>query len=212
MIDLHTHTFLSDGVLGPAELIRRCEVKGYRCLAIADHVDTATAGHSVPIVVKTCRDVGPTTSMKLKPGAELTHVRLAHFADLVKRVRGLGAEVVIAHGETVVEPVLPGTNRAAIEAGVDVLAHPGLISREDVELAAERGVCLEISGRKGHSLTNGHVAALAREVGAELVFGSDSHTPDDLVDRDLAQTIAAGAGLSQAEIERLFARAEEFFA
>ena len=32
------HTFLSDGVLSPVELIRRAHVAGYRVMAITDHV------------------------------------------------------------------------------------------------------------------------------------------------------------------------------
>ena len=121
----------------------------------------------------------------------------------------VGAAVVLGHGETIVEPVLPGTNRAAIEAKVDVLAHPGLISEQDARLAAERGVFLEISGRKGHSFTNGHVAQISRRVGARLVFGSDSHAPGDLLPRAQAERIAAGAGLSPDEIAALFQNAEE---
>jgi len=211
VIDLHTHTVLSDGVLLPSELIRRCEARGYRCLVVADHVDTGTAEMVIPVLVKVCNDIAPTTKMKLKPGVELTHVRPEHYGDLVKRVRDLGAEVVVAHGETIVEPVIAGTNRAAIEAGVDVLGHPGLMTREDVELAAARGVCLEISGRRGHSLTNGHVVKLALEVGADLVFGTDTHAPDDLVSRVMAETIARGAGLSVADTKKLFVTAERFF-
>ena len=37
MIDLHTHSFFSDGVLSPSELIRRAVVKGYKAIAITDH-------------------------------------------------------------------------------------------------------------------------------------------------------------------------------
>ena len=38
MYDFHTHTFLSDGVLSPIELIRRAFVRGYRGMAVTDHV------------------------------------------------------------------------------------------------------------------------------------------------------------------------------
>ena len=41
MIDFHTHTFLSDGELVPAEHIRRAEVHGYRVLGLSDHADFA---------------------------------------------------------------------------------------------------------------------------------------------------------------------------
>ncbi len=39
MIDLHTHSILSDGDLLPLELARRAKVKGYTLLGISDHVD-----------------------------------------------------------------------------------------------------------------------------------------------------------------------------
>lgn len=39
-VDLHTHTNLSDGVLGPMELIARAREAGIRILALTDHNDT----------------------------------------------------------------------------------------------------------------------------------------------------------------------------
>jgi hypothetical protein len=90
-------------------------------------------------------------------GVELTHVPPELINDLTLQARDLGADIVVVHGETIVEPVPPGTNRAAIEAGVDLLAHPGLITAGEVALAAENGVHLEISARKGHSLGNGRM-------------------------------------------------------
>ena len=195
----------------PSELVRRCEVAGYRCLVIADHADGSLLDFTIPRLARFCKEIAGLVKMKVKPGVELTHVRPEQYARLTAVARRLGAEVVLAHGETLVEPVIPGTNRAAIEAGVDVIGHPGLISVADARLAAKKGVCLEISGRKGHSLANGHVAATARATGASLVFGSDSHSPSDLVPRDFAERIALAAGLSRAEIKRLFERAEGFF-
>ncbi|HEY3347739.1 MAG TPA: PHP domain-containing protein, partial [Nitrospirota bacterium] len=41
MIDLHTHTLFSDGVLIPAELVRRAEVKGYEAIGLTDHADSS---------------------------------------------------------------------------------------------------------------------------------------------------------------------------
>jgi histidinol phosphatase-like PHP family hydrolase len=55
------------------------------------------------------------------------------------------------------------------------------------------------------------VATVARAAGASLVFGSDAHLPEDLVSRSFAEHIALGAGLSPAEVRRLFQRAEQFF-
>lgn len=210
MIDFHTHTLLSDGALIPTEHIRRAEVRGYRVLGLADHVGLAEAPRVVPELVEAARVENALGRLRVFAGAELTHVRPEHFSEAVARVRELGARFVIAHGETLVEPVEPGTNRAAIEAGVDILAHPGLISDDDVKLAAERGVRLEISGKPGHSLSNGHVARLARARGAMLIFGSDAHTPEQLPTREFAERICRAAGLDAEAVREMFAAAETF--
>jgi histidinol phosphatase-like PHP family hydrolase len=146
--------------------------------------------------------------MVVIPGAEVTHCRPEHIARVADRARQLGARIVIVHGETPSEPVLEGTNRAAIEAGCDILAHPGLLSEADARRAAERGVLLEVSGRKGHSLANGHVVQVARRTGAQVIFGSDAHGPGDLHSRWDAEKVLACAGLSGEEIEAAFAAAE----
>ena len=209
MIDFHTHTFLSDGELVPAEHIRRAEVRGYRVLGISDHADFATMEFCVAAARLAAGAENELGRMTVIAGVELTHLRPAHIARCVEQARKLGAQCVIMHGETVVEPVEPGTNRAAIEAGVDILAHPGLIGPEDVKLAAQRGVRLEISARCGHSLTNGHVARLARSAGAKLIFGSDAHSCGDFPTRPFAQTICRGAGLSDEEVAAMFADAQQ---
>jgi histidinol phosphatase-like PHP family hydrolase len=212
MIDLHTHTLLSDGDLIPTELARRAETCGYRVLGFADHVDTAMVDHVVPILVRTCDDLAGAMAMQVLPGAEVTHCRPEHIARVVDRCRELGARLVVVHGETPAEPVIEGTNRAAIEAGCDILAHPGAITEADARLAAERGVVLEISGRKGHCLGNGHVAQMARRVGARVLFGSDAHSPEDLRPRPDAEKVLVGAGLSAAEIAAAFDAARELVA
>jgi histidinol phosphatase-like PHP family hydrolase len=211
MIDLHTHTILSDGELLPEELISRCESKGYRRLAITDHAGFSNVEPVLAALRKTCEAYRGVSPITVIPGVEITHVHPRLIGKLVALARDAGAAIVIGHGETLVEPVPPGTNRAMIEAGVDVLAHPGLITDEDAALAAERRVLLEISARKGHSLTNGHVAATARKAGAALSFGTDAHDPDDLCTREEASRILRGSGLSAAEAEKVFAHAERFF-
>jgi histidinol phosphatase-like PHP family hydrolase len=128
---------------------------------------------------------------------------------LTLQARTWGAQIVLVHGETIVEPVPPGTNRRAVAAGVDILAHPGLITEEEVIEAREKGVFLEITARKGHSLTNGHVARLAQKVGASLIFNTDAHAPDDLILRDSALKIAQGAGLTQEDFERMLENARK---
>ena len=109
----------------------------------------------------------------------------------------------IAHGETIAEPVEPGTNRAAIEAGVTILAHPGLITEEEARLAAQNGVYLEITSKKGHSLTNGHVYKVAKKVGAEMVLDSDSHSDSDFLSPEYAKAVLAGCGMDEQDIQNV---------
>ena len=199
MIDLHTHTLFSDGVLLPFELARRAEAAGYQAIALTDHVDSSNIGTVVPSLVEAARKLKGQIDMEVIPGAELTHIPPALMTGLVEEARGLGAAIVIVHGETLVEPVAQGTNRAGIEAGADILSHPGLISDDDARLASEKGVALEISTRKGHSLSNAHVARAALKHGATLVLNNDAHEPGDLVSRQFALSVLIGAGLSEEE-------------
>ena len=196
MIDLHTHTIFSDGVLVPAELARRAQALNYRALAFTDHVDFSNLDFVLPRLITVCQALAETMKMVLLPGVELTHIPPALIGEGVKKARDLGAKIIIVHGETLVEPVAPGTNRAAIDAGVDILAHPGLITVEEAELAAEKDVFLEITTRPGHALANGHVARISALAGAELLLNNDAHTPGDLVSLEIAEKIALGAGIN----------------
>jgi len=196
MIDLHTHCFFSDGELVPAEHLRRVEVLGYEAIAITDHVDSSNLDFILPRIIKVAADLNQYSQTKLLPGVELTHVPPAMVGELTDQARSLGAKVVVAHGETVVEPVKKGTNKAALEAGVDVLAHPGFITMDEALLAAEKGIFLELTGRKGHCLTNGHVAKMAMAAGAKMAVNADAHGPADFLDAEMAEIVASGAGLS----------------
>ncbi|MFH2122392.1 MAG: histidinol phosphate phosphatase domain-containing protein [Pseudomonadota bacterium] len=210
MIDLHTHTFFSDGVLVPAEHLRRVEVLGYRAVAITDHADSSNMDFIIPRMVQAAKDLNPFSGTRLLPGIELTHVPPALIGPLTRKARELGAQVVVVHGETIVEPVIPGTNMAAIEAGVDVLSHPGFLSEAEALLAAKNGVFLELSGRKGHCLTNGHVARVALRAGARLVVNADAHTPGDFLTADMARMVALGAGLSEEQYMQIRANMNTF--
>jgi histidinol phosphatase-like PHP family hydrolase len=196
MIDLHTHTIFSDGVLVPAELARRAQALDYKALAFTDHVDFSNLDFVLPRLISLCQAIAETMEMVLLPGVELTHIPPALINDGVKKARDLGAKIIVVHGETLVEPVAPGTNRAAIAAGVDILAHPGLITVAEAELAAQNGVYLEITTRPGHALANGHVAKIAASAGAELLLNNDAHAPGDLMNLAMAEKIALGAGIS----------------
>jgi histidinol phosphatase-like PHP family hydrolase len=209
MIDLHTHTTFSDGELIPAELARRAAKAGYRAMAMTDHADFSNLDLILTNIGRFVAETGPFLGVTVITGVEITHVPPPLVPHMVEMARERGAQLVVVHGETIVEPVEIGTNLAAIEAGVDILAHPGLITPEEAALAAERGVALEITTRKGHSLTNGHVAAMARRFGARLVIDNDAHAPDDLVSQDRRKKVALGAGLTHEEYLRAEANSRD---
>ena len=198
-IDLHTHTIFSDGDLTPSELTRRAMELGHTAIAITDHVDITNIDIVVPGLVKAA-ELG-SDYITVIPGVELTYVPPSKIDVMAKRARTLGAQIVVVHGETVVEPVPQTTNlRSVMSPNVDILAHPGLITSEEAEIAAKNGVALEITGRAGHNITNGHVANMARKAGAKMVVNSDAHTVGNLMDEKRATIVAKGAGLTDEEV------------
>ena len=201
MIDLHTHTFASDGVLLHSEIIRRASVAGYRAIGITDHADETNMEDLIRRSVKAAETWVTGTDMIVIPGVEITHVNPVNIGPLAARAKELGARIVVVHGETITEPVAPGTNSEAVKSPhVDILAHPGLITEQDARQAAENGVHLEITARNGHSAANGHVVTVSREAGARTVLNSDAHAPGDLISEQWGKTVLSAAGLSDEEV------------
>ncbi len=201
--DFHAHSFLTDGSTSATEMWYEAEVLEHRALALTDHLSFEDPR---PLLERLRGEAAAWEGSKFRPvvGVELTKVPPARIADAARAARRAGAEIVIVHGETIAEHVPPGTNHAAIDSGlVDVLAHPGVLAPEDAELARAHSVVLEISARRGHSLTNGRVARLALEVGAELVVDSDAHSAHELVPLDQARRIALGAGVPEERLEEV---------
>ncbi|MDD5132149.1 MAG: histidinol phosphate phosphatase domain-containing protein [bacterium] len=203
MIDLHSHTFFSDGVLIPSELVCRALAAGYKMICLSDHVDFSNMDITIPRMVKVSKILTNEYKIKVIPGAELTYVPPRLIAQALRMAKNLGAEIILVHGETSVEPVPKGTNRAAIEARVDILAHPGNISKDDVKLARANKVYLEITTRKGHNKTNKHVASLANIYGAKLVFNTDTHTPEDLMNESLIKSTLTAAHLTTKDFKTM---------
>jgi putative hydrolase len=212
LIDFHTHTFFSDGVLVPSELVRRANVIGYRAIGLTDHVDGSNLDFVVPRIVKVAADLNRFQETFVIPGVEITHAPPGQISELVREARKLGAVLVLVHGESPVEPVAPGTNRAALESGVDILAHPGYITEAEARIAAERGIFLEITSRLGHGTANGHVARVATACGAGLVIDTDSHAPGDLINAERALKVLNGAGLTESEALKVFRNNEALLA
>jgi putative hydrolase len=158
--DFHTHTTLSDGVLLPMELIRRCIVNGYAALGIADHSSASTMGRMIREVRRDCALAQKYWGFSAFAGSRVdARSRRPRSVSLAAEARRMGAAHVVVHGQSPVEPVEPGTNLAAVSCkDVDMLAHPGDLTEDEARLAAENGVFLELTAKDGHSLGNGRVA------------------------------------------------------
>jgi putative hydrolase len=200
--DFHSHTFLTDGTTSATDMWLHADRLGHRVLAVTDHV---SLDDPRPLIKRLRSEAKAFEDGPMVPfvGVEVSMVAPARIAQVARAARRAGAQIVIVHGETPAEPVPAGTNHAAIDCrDVDLLAHPGLLDPKDAELARDHGTFLELSGRRGHSLANGHVARVALSAGADLVVDSDAHSPDQLLGIDFARKIAAGAGLSAAAVQQ----------
>lgn len=203
--DLHTHTTFSDGVLIPAESVRRAQMDGYSGMALTDHADESNYMMILENQLRFKEQFNKADNdFKVIIGLEITHVRPEKIGELTQKARKAGADIIVVHGETIVEPVAEGTNLAAVEACVDILAHPGLITEDVVKKGIENGVYFELSTRKGHSITNGHVAKTVLSLGGNLVINNDYHAPGDRASYDHARKILAGAGLDNTQIDKVF--------
>ncbi|PLX65785.1 MAG: PHP domain-containing protein [Denitrovibrio sp.] len=212
MYELHSHTTYSDGVLIPSESARRAFMDGYAGLAFTDHADESNYMNILENQLRFKTEFNSLSKdFKVIVGVEITHVRPSLIGKLTEKVREAGADIVVVHGETITEPVEEGTNMAAVEAGVDVLAHPGLITDDVVRKGVENGVHFEVTTRKGHSITNGHVVKKVLEFNGELVINNDYHSPGDRVSAEMAIKVLAGAGLSDIEIKKVLDNNKKIF-
>lgn len=205
MYNLHCHSLLSDGVLLPSEIAVRYLDKGYKAVAITDHADYSNIETNVKAILEFTKHwSSKSLPIKVLSGIELTHLPLEQFRPLAKYARDKGIKIIVAHGETLVEPVIKGTNRATLEADIDILAHPGLISNDDILLAKKKGIFLEITSRRGHANTNAHVVEGALKFGAKLILNHDSHSPEDIISPQELIEMGRGAGLRQKEIDKIY--------
>jgi histidinol phosphatase-like PHP family hydrolase len=210
MYNLHCHTLLSDGALLPSEIAVRYLAAGYKAIAITDHADYSNIEPLIKATLEFTTRWPKDSKLRVLAGIELTHIVPEHFKHLAQLARAKGAQVIIGHGETPVEPVINGTNRAALESDIDILAHPGLITDNDTKLAAEKNIFLEVTSRKGHNRTNKHVVKQAKKFGAKLIINMDSHEPKDIISCAQLIKAARASGLSAQDIDRVFSDTEEF--
>src|SRR3989338_6778831 len=210
MYNLHTHTLLSDGALLPSEVAVRYLSLGYKAIAITDHADYCNIKSTVAAILNFTRHWPKSSGIKVLPGIELTHLPLEQFKPLSNYARKAGIKIIIAHGETLVEPVIKGTNRSALDADIDILAHPGLISDADIKLAKKKNIFLELTSRRGHRDTNKYVAGQGVKFGAKLILNNDSHIPEDIISPQSLTEVGINSGLSRAQINKIYQDVNEF--
>jgi len=202
--DFHTHTFLSDGVNSPIELIRYASAAGYRCIAITDHASYSNIDELIEAAIRDCKLAEQYWDIIAIPGVELTNIPVESIDDMAEHAREKGARLVVVHGESTVEKVEPGTNLKAVSSGnVDLLAHPGLLTIEEARIAADKDVYLEITSRAGHSLSNGIVAKIGTQAGVKFLINSDAHSHKDLYIEGIQKKVALAAGLEESQFDRI---------
>jgi histidinol phosphatase-like PHP family hydrolase len=193
---------MSDGKLLGIELIRHFYSQRGKVIAITDHLSGTDVAHVTYGLQQECRLAERHWNVVAIPGVEITHVPPRAIRKVAVEAKKYGAELVIVHGETIVEPVAPETNIRALKCPeVDILAHPGLITPEEAELAAKNGIFIEISGRAGHCLANGHVVKIGTEKGVKFLICSDAHDSTDFLDTAMAKKIGRGAGMSRRAVD-----------
>ncbi len=170
--------------------------RGVSGFAITDHVDFTNISWILNKLRK-LQDLRDDYEIKVLLGVEITHIPPSLIDRAVELALSEGAEIVVVHGETLVEPVKEGTNLAAIESNAHILAHPGILDPELADKAKSSGIYLEISARKGHCLGNGSVAKYSEIA----VINTDTHSPSDIISPDFALKICLAAGASCKVIE-----------
>ncbi|MBD3190026.1 MAG: histidinol phosphate phosphatase domain-containing protein [Candidatus Heimdallarchaeota archaeon] len=201
--DFHTHSFLSDGVLLPMEQLRRAFTSGHQCYAITDHVSASNLD-IIPKIIEDCKLATKHWDILALPGVELTHVPVAAMDDIIEKAREYGALVVVIHGETIAEPVQPGTNeKAANNKEVDILAHPGFLTEKEATLCEKNDVFVEITSRKGHNITNGHIVQMGKKKNVNFLQNTDTHSPQDMLTYSEGLKILKGAGLQANEAKQV---------
>ncbi len=212
IFDFHTHTFFSDGVNSPIELIRCAHSFGYKAIAITDHVSYSNIDEVIVGVVKDCKLAQKFWDIIAIPGVELTNVPAKSIKDMAKYAKENGAKVVVVHGQTIVEPVEEKTNFFALcSEYVDILAHPGMITEAEVKLAVKNDIYLELTKRQGHCLSNGLVTKLSLKHDAKLLINSDAHSHNDLYKGDFQKKLALSAGIGKEIVDEIiFSNSEKF--
>ncbi|MBQ3132430.1 MAG: PHP domain-containing protein [Clostridia bacterium] len=226
--DYHTHTFYSHGKGTPEEIVLAAISMGLETVAISEHgpghvfygvrdeklralreeVDRLARRYAYKIQVLMgieCNLTGFGKCDLPEDAADMFDVRLLAFhkgapaADFF----GVRRNMESLH----MWPSEPErTALALLEAGerykIDIFAHPGLYVKSDIPTLArgakELGIKLEINGART-TMSKEQLRQAVNE-GADLIIGSDAHSPDRVGDDSLAYAAAEEAGVLSAVV------------
>ena len=192
MTDFHITLHLGFGV---AAALRYASLAGIRFAGLVMPSDGADFSRLAEFSAQV-RRLSLYANVEAWAGVELCHIPPALLPEAVKEAREAGARLVLVYGESIMDQVDQGTNFAAIEAGADIVTHPGLVDAEAAAFAAERGVALEFTSCPRHALANAHTASMAMKHGALLVRGSNASRAEELTTRAFWPSVIKGAGIS----------------
>ena len=189
MIDFHISIHQGFGV---ASALRYASLAGIRFAGLVMPSD-GTGLSRIADFSAQVRRLSLYANVEAWAGVELCHIPPALLPEAVREAREAGARLVLVYGESIMDQVDQGTNFAAIEAGADIITHPGLVDAETAAFAAERDVAFEFTSCPRHALTNAHTAAMALKYGVPLVRGSNASCAEELTTRAFWPSVIKGA-------------------
>lgn len=212
MTDFHIQ--IRKGNFDVAQALRYAALAGIRFAGLCVPSDGDLA--SVIDASALCRKLSLYANVEAVVGVEFCHLPPALIPEAVKDARRAGISFIAVYGETLTDQVEQGTNFAAIDAGADLLTHPGLLDEKCAAFAHEKGMAVEFTSAAGHCLCNAHVASMALRHQVPLVRGSNASSAETMTVRSFWPSVIQGADVFGGEpLSRLalhLKKSEEFLA
>jgi DNA polymerase (family 10) len=217
--DLHMHTDRSDGRDTLATMVRAAKARGYRYVAITEHSEAIGFGRGFD-AARVRKSVAEIAAVRRAvPGIEVLHglevdILADGALDLDDESLDLLDWVIVSLHSRLDQPPDVATRRvlrALAHPAVCAMAHPTgrLIGTREpspfdmekaLDLAAERGVLMEINSQPDRlDLRDAH-ARLAREKGVKVVIDTDAHSTTQLDFLRYGVFIARRAGLTKHDV------------
>ncbi len=204
IIDLHMHSTVSDGTLPLDELAETAIGRGYSVMAFTDHVFFSDYKRRAEIIIDWVdKNQDKYKDIIFIPGVEITFASPKEIGIITEYVRSIGTKWVVVHGEASFEKTPAGTNDAAIEHGVNVLAHPSYITDEQVIKSLKTGTAFEISARDCYNYANKQIAETVEKNGGKMLINSDSHQEGAMLSQTKILNTAKIANLTKEQLDNI---------